>query len=217
MGILSKLGSMLKKLLNKLISAIKKILKKVFSNWGILVALFVIACIFFPALLPALLTMVGVPAGITTAIGGALTSLATAGWMYQAAVAAGAAFLIAPDGAKKLATKVSDAAGNAAGAVGDTAGAVVGGGLGGFVGGLTDSPVGKWLLIGGGVLGALWLLGSLGGDDGKEDSRRLAYDPSLEDGDVASLDADFNKPETYALPSRPASIAVDDFQEPVSG
>lgn len=206
------------KLLKKLISAIKKILKKIFSNWGILVALFVIACIFFPALLPALLAMVGVPAGVTAAIGGALTSLATAGWMYQAAVAAGAAFLIAPDGAKKLATKVGDAAGEVGDTAGSVVGGVVGGGLGGFIGGITDSPVGKWLLIGGLAVGAFYLLsGSDDSDDSKEDSRRLAYDPSLEDGDVASLDSDFTPSQSFGLPSRPSNIVMSTEEEPISG
>lgn len=148
--------------LKKILDTIKKVLKKIFSRFGILLLIFVVCCFVFPALLPALFTLIGAPAwliGAATTFG---TAVAAWGLTAQVAVGVGLVAMVAPHVVKKASDNVADSANHVVDNVGDIGGNIVDNGgeiIGGIVDNVADvvfSP--SFLLLGGAAIGLYLLL-----------------------------------------------------------
>lgn len=148
--------------LKKILDTIKKVLKKIFSRFGILLLVFVVCCFVFPALLPALFTLIGAPAWLVGAATTFGTTVASWGLLGQVGASVGLVAMVSPHVVKDASDNIANAANHVVDNVGDVMDGVVdntGDAIGGIIDKTADvvfSP--SFLMLAGAALGLYLLL-----------------------------------------------------------
>lgn len=153
MGFIKAIG----RIFSMIVSTLKRVWNAIRKRFGVLLLIFAVCCFVFPAFLPALLSMVGAPAWLTTAAGAVATKVASYGLMASVGTAIGTVALLSPgtitEAAHNIgqaASGVVDEAGNVVKDVVHAGGSIINEGAGAFL-----QP--NVLLIGGIALGAYLL------------------------------------------------------------